>query len=57
MGLRNLTWLQRHISRFYSVPAMLGKPCTYRLTAPFCLRAIVLQWADVCVLPKAWLEQ
>lgn len=57
MGLRSLTWLQRHISRFYSVPAMLGKPCTYRLTAPFCLRAIVLQWADVCVLPKAWLEQ
>lgn len=48
MGLRNLTWLQSPISRFYSVPAVLDKPCAYRLTTPFCLRAIVLQQADTC---------
>lgn len=45
VGLRNLTWLRRAVSRFYSVPAVLDKPCTYRLTAPFCLRAVVLQRA------------
>lgn len=48
MGLRNLTWLQSPVSRFYSVPAVLDKPCAYRLTTPFCLRAIVLQQADTC---------